>query len=272
MRCLASSLALLVLCIAPVAADLTITVNTSIEGAMLPAAGGDVVTKIVTRIKGTKSRTDVELDDQTVSAIVDYATQQTIVLRPEEKTAYMMDVIAPPDFPAAKLPEIETTVKPTGQSREIEGASCEEYAVSMKLDLASMTAGRGSTMPPEAAAMMKDVRMRMIGSVWVSKAGPGVSEYAEFQKAAAKSALGAFARGGSGIPAGMDRLISGFAEAPGIPYLTDITMSFEGSGKMAAMMKQMGETKIVSRVSSVSTDPLDDTLFTIPEGYTVTKH
>jgi hypothetical protein len=74
-----------------------------------------------------------------------------------------------------------------------------------------------------------------------------------------------------GVPKGLEGLITGFAEAPGIPYLTELTMVMEGSGKIVEFMKQMGEMKIISRVTSVSTDGLDDTVFAVPEGYKIVK-
>ena len=41
--------------------------------------------------------------------------------------------------------------------------------------------------------------------------------------------------------------------------------------QMADMMKQMGTTKVTTKVSSISADPLSDDLFKIPEGYTTIK-
>ena len=65
--------------------------------------------------------------------------------------------------------------------------------------------------------------------------------------------------------------MAGFAEAPGIPYLTELTLTVEGSGPMVDMMKKMGEMKMISRVTSVTTDALADTLFKVPEDYKMVK-
>jgi hypothetical protein len=36
-------------------------------------------------------------------------------------------------------------------------------------------------------------------------------------------------------------------------------------------MKQMGPMKIIQKLESVSTDPIADDLFRVPEGYTIEK-
>jgi hypothetical protein len=61
------------------------------------------------------------------------------------------------------------------------------------------------------------------------------------------------------------------AGVPGLPYLTEITMEFQGTGPMVDMMKQMGPMKMVQKISSVSTAPLADDLFTIPADYRIEK-
>jgi hypothetical protein len=202
--------------------------------------------------------------------LMDVDARQTIVLRPDQKTAQVLDLGAPlvPGGAEMPMPKIETSLKPTGQKRSIDGAACEEYAISIRMDMAPMAAGRGD-MPPEAAAMLKDFRVTMAGSAWVARSVPGAAEYAAFQAATAKIAAGAMsAARGSGLPPGLDRLLTGFSDAPGIPYLTEMVMSMEG-GQMADVMKQMGQMKITTRVTAVSTEPLSDDLFKVPEGYTV---
>jgi hypothetical protein len=130
----------------------------------------------------------------------------------------------------------------------------------------------GQQMPPEAAAMMKDVNMAMSGSVWTAKSAPGAAEYSAYTQAALKSGIFAAM---SGLPAGtsggMDKLMAAAASAPGVPYLTEITMTMEGSGPMAEAMKNMGPMKMVQKLTSISTDSVSDDLFKVPEGYTVEK-
>jgi hypothetical protein len=75
----------------------------------------------------------------------------------------------------------------------------------------------------------------------------------------------------AGQSGGMDKLMAAAASAPGLPYLTEITMTMEGSGPMVEAMKNMGPMKMVQKVTSVSTDTLSDDLFKVPDGYTVEK-
>jgi hypothetical protein len=265
--------------VTPPAADLTITTVTTIEGAMMSPGPGGITPKVVVRISGTKSRMDVDTGDQVIVTISDTATNQAWLLRPDEKTAQLLqpEATGPSDSPAMAVPGIDATVTPTGQKRDINGVSCDEYAVTMKLDLASV-AGGGGALPPEAASMLKDVFLQVSGSIWAAKDAPGAAEYAAFQKIASRLAaavagrtVSAGAGGPAPIPSGMDRLLTGFPEASGIPYLTELTTRLEGTGQLVALLQQMGQMKITGKVSTISTEPVPADLFTVPEGYTILK-
>ena len=52
----------------------------------------------------------------------------------------------------------------------------------------------------------------------------------------------------------MERLFTGFPEATGIPYLTELTTAVEGTGQFVALLQGMAQMKIVSKVTGVSTD------------------
>ena len=251
------------------------TMTTTMEGA-IASAGGGVSPKVVTRISGTRSRTDVDTGDQVVTTIIDSATGQTYVLRPSEKTAMLVssDALAPQNGPASAPAQ----VKATGKTRDIEGVTCAEYAVTMKMDMATMAAGSGGSLPPEAATMLKDVFVRITGSVWAAKDAPGVADYVAWQQAAGKVAVAAMSRIAAApgspaatMPSGIERLVTGFPEASGIPYLTELTTALEGSGQLVALMQQMGQMKITSKVTAISTDPVAADVFTVPEGYTIVK-
>jgi hypothetical protein len=265
--------------VTPLSADLTLTTVTTIDGAMMSAGSGGITSKVVVRISGTKSRMDIDTGDQVIAAISDTSTNQAYLLRPEEKTAQLLqpETAGPSDSPTVAVPGIDASVTPTGQKREINGVSCDEYAVTMKLDLASV-AGGGGALPPEAATMLKDVFLQVSGSIWAAKDAPGAADYAAFQKTASRLAAAAAGRtvsGGAGgpapIPSGMDRLLTGFPEASGIPYLTELTTRLEGTGQLVALLRQMGQMKITGKVSTVSTEPVPAELFNVPEGYTIIK-
>lgn len=279
-RLLLVSLACMALGSGGAAAELTITTTTTVEGGLSGTGAGGLAPKVVTRISGTKSRTDIDLGDQVVSTIIDTAAAQALVLQPEQKTALQFSTDTAALTPSSAPPPIETAVQPTGKTRDIDGVSCAEYSVTMKMEMAAMAAAGGSALPPETAAMLKGVIVRITGSTWVAKDAPGAADYAAFQQIAAKVAVAAMTRlsasapGGapaSPIPSGMERLVTGFPEAPGIPYLTELTTSIEGSGQLVAILQGLAQMKITSKVASLSTDPVPAGVFAVPEGYTVVK-
>ena len=256
------------LCMAPLGADVTITQSTSFEGGMMAAATQGATPKMVMRIKGTKMRTDFELMGQNTVTIVDVVSRQVIILDAAKKTA---QIITPE---AAKvpgeMPKIDASFKATGQSKTIEGAQCDEHTFTMKMDMSEM--GASGQMPPEAAAMMKDVQMMIAGNVWVAKSGPGTADYVALQKAAiAANMAGALTGAGGRTPGGMEKMLAAAASAPGLPYLSEINTSFSGTGPMVQMLQQSGAMKITQKVTSVSTDAIPDDMFTVPEGYQVEK-
>src|SRR5919106_5284459 len=81
---------LVVLFSAAVSADVTITQTMTLEGAAAAAAGNVQMPRVVTRIKGMKSRTDVEVMGQTFTAITDVTAGQVVVLQHATKTALIL--------------------------------------------------------------------------------------------------------------------------------------------------------------------------------------
>ena len=75
---------------------------------------------------------------------------------------------------------------------------------------------------------------------------------------------------GINIP-GMDKLMKAMAGLDGMTYLTEMTMTVEGTGQMADMMKQMGADEDHHRSTRSTTDAISDDLFKVPEGYTIVK-
>ena len=260
------ALALVAVALVPVRADLTMIQTMTMEGPAAAAMGGQMPT-ITLRIKGSKARSDVQAPNMTVVAITDLATKQVTILNSSTKTAQVIGAGA--GATTLPAPKVDVSYKPTGKTQTIDGQACDEYQFAMTLNMAEMG---GQQMPPEAAAMMKDVRMVMNGSVWTAKSAPGASEYTAYTQAALKSGIFAAM---SGMPAGssggLDKLMAAAASAPGVPYLTEIAMTVEGTGPMVEAMKNMGPMKMVQKLTSISTESVSDDLFKVPEGYTIEK-
>jgi hypothetical protein len=257
-------------CSTPLLADVKVTSTTTLEGPMAAMMGG-VTPTMVTHIKGYKSRTDIQVGEQQFSTIIDAQTRQIIMLNSAERTAR---ILTPDSIPAGQpgaaiaMPKVDATVTPTGQSKVIDGTKCDEQAIALTISMAEMAAG--PRMSPQAAEMMKDVKVRMGGSAWIAKAGPGVAEYIAFQSASAKQSLAALTRAMPGAgPMGLDRLMESFSGASGLAYLTELKLEIEGGGEMAGLLKQFGDMKFTNRVTDVSTEPLPDDLFTVPADYKV---
>jgi len=69
----------------------------------------------------------------------------------------------------------------------------------------------------------------------------------------------------------MDKVMKAIAGTDGMAYLTEVTITAEGSGQVADMMRSMGPMKVTTRTTSVNTDAVADDLFTIPADYKVIK-
>lgn len=270
-----ATLAAVALCSSVLRADVTVVQTTSVEGGMAAAVpGANNSSKMTVYVKGMKSRSEMSGGPISLITIVDVDTKQVIVLRPDQKTATVMSVMKPPaaatgttmTIPAGA---IDATMKATGKSQVIDGVKTDEFAFTTAMDLSAFSGGQ---MPPEAAAMLQGLKMNVAGSLWVAKEVPGAAEYATFQKAAAASEMSAAAMGAAGISMpGMDKMLKAMGSIDGLAYLSEMTMSVEGTGQVADMMKQMGAMKIITKVSSVTAEPISDDLFKVPEGYTVVK-
>ena len=270
-----TTIAVVAVALAPLRADVMITQTITIEGPMAAAMGGQEP-KILLRIKGNKSRTDADVMNTTMASITDLDTKQLIVLNGTDKTAQItalgVPAAAKPETPDAKPLDMDVTFKATGNTRKLEAGSCDDHSFSLTMDMAQF--GNQAQMPPETAEMLKGVRIVANGISCIAKEGKGVAEFAAFQKAAVKgglmsAAMGAMPGGGSG--GGMEKLMSAVASAPGMPYVTEITMTFEGTGPMVDMMKQMGAVKIIQKTTNVSTDPIGDDMFKVPADYKITE-
>jgi hypothetical protein len=176
---------------------------------------------------------------------------------------------APPITGTVKM---DASISPTGKSRLIDGFKCDESTFTTTMSVSDVA---GPNMPPDAAAMMKDLNLNlsMKGTMWVTHDAPGAAEYLAYQKALLSADLTAAAVGASGLNMpGIDKMMKAMASVNGMAYLNEMTVTVEGSGQLAELMRQMmGAMKVTTRTTSVTTDPISDDLLKIPEGYTVVK-
>jgi hypothetical protein len=265
-----TTLTVLAVCTTAVHADVTVVQTTTIEGGMAAMAGQSMSPKTTSRIKGKKARNDIDAQMLQISTIADLDANQVILLRPDQKTAQVITSSnGASSGKAAAAPAIDSSVKPTGKSQVIDGIKCDEYTFTLSMNMGEMNPG--GQMPPEALEAMKGVKMNMSGSLWVAKDVPGATEYIAFQKAAASTDLSSILSGASGMMPGMDKMMKAMGSVNGMAYMSEMTMTIEGTGQIAEMMQQMGPMRITTKVTSITTDPISDDLFKVPEGYSIIK-
>jgi Domain of unknown function (DUF4412) len=252
-----SSIGLLCLGLAaPATADVTTKHKSGGKG-----MGGMMSGEMTQYVKGLKMRTDQNLAGQETTTIIDIAAKQMIVLHHAKKEADVFDMTKL-SANMAKMPvsDIKASITPTGQTRQIAGATCTVYDVKVTAPM-SLRADAGLTLV-------------MSGPHCLVKSGPGLAEYKALYRAVAENGffLGDPAQA-SMQPSqakAMTEMYSKMAEL-GVPYAAEMNITFEGSGPMAAMMSKMGGNSITNEVTSVSTAPIADSTFEVPAGYKVNK-
>src|SRR5258708_12054131 len=144
-------------CSAVVRADVTIVQTTTMEGGMAAMGGANMSPKMTNRIKGMKSRSDVDLPNVNASTIIDLVTKQVVVLRHDQKTAQILGAAAPV-APATTTVTVDASVTPTGKSQVIDGIKCDQYTFATTMSMAEMSAPQ---MPPAAAEILNDLTTLM---------------------------------------------------------------------------------------------------------------
>jgi Domain of unknown function (DUF4412) len=252
-----SSIGLLCLALAaPATADVTTKHKSGGKG-----MGGVIAGEMTQYVKGLKMRTDQNMAGQQTTTIMDVAAKQMIVLYHDKKEANVFDMTKL-SANMAKMPvtDIKASITPTGQTRQIAGATCTVYDVKVTAPMA-LRADAGLTLV-------------MSGPHCLAKNGPGQADYKAIYRAVAENGffLGDPAQA-SAQPSqakAMTEMYSKMAEL-GMPYAAEMNITFEGSGPMAAMMSKMGGNSITNEITSVSTEPIPDSTFEVPAGYKVNK-
>jgi hypothetical protein len=264
--------ALVALGSAAVRADVTVTTEVTIDGPMAAMMSG-AMPRMIMRIKGTKSRTDVEVMGQSMSTITDLTARQVIVLTPSQKTAQVFDATQLEALAATAPapPRLDVTFEPTGQTQTIGGQPCEQFSFSTAMDVSQMSTV-APQMPKEALEMLKGAKMITKGSIWVAKSAPGAAEYAAYMKAAVAANLASPSVSGLGPAQGsLDQAMRLFGRAEGLAYLSEVELSLEGNAPILEMLKQVATMRMTSKVTDVSVSPIADDLFALPADYTATK-
>src|SRR6516225_7765485 len=113
-------------CSAALRADVTIVQTTTIDGGMAAMSGQAMSPTTTTRIKGLKSRSDIDSEMIKLSGIADLETKQVIVLSPGQKTAQVLTPASvagavKDSAPGVTPPVVNWSINPTGKSQVIDG-------------------------------------------------------------------------------------------------------------------------------------------------------
>ena len=238
---------LLVCTAAPAHADLGMTMTMSMN-----AGGMAVNATMETRVKALKLRSDIKLMQQDMSIFFDAAAKEVWMVNHATREITSAD----PATVAGNLPvafgEAVVSMKPTGQTREYLGRTCQGYALEMTVP---MTLGQ------------ETVSMKMTGTLWIADKGPGVDEYKAVSKAAAEFGVSTSFMAQGPTMKGMVEMQKAMADA-GIPLAQEFQMTLEGTGQAAAAMAQFGNMTMSMTVTALSTDPIPDDVLALPAGYT----
>ena len=246
-------LALIVLAVAAAPAFADVTMTTMISSTVGPIVVSGQSTGFE---KGTKLRVDNKFDAQVVkmdqSILLDLVTRQVLVVDHGAREVRAFDA----GQALAGLPvttgEVSVSVKPTGETKLIVGRVCRGFTIEMSLPM---------TVNGEA------MTMKASGSMWMAKDDAVLAEYQAAQKTLADAGVSLMPFGQGPQAKGMAEVSKALAGA-GIMMEQELHMTVEGAGQTAQMMGQMGGITMKLTVTAISTDPIPDSKFAIPEGYT----
>jgi len=237
----------------PARADVTLKSQSTGKGMMGGAMSGDQTQYV----KGTRTRSDRTAGGKQTSTIIDASARQMIVLDHDKKQAEVIDMTTIGDsMTKAGVTDINVSITPTGQTRQVAGSACTVYDVKVSVP---MMANSGMT-------------MTMAGPQCLAKNAPGHADFAAFFKAASEKGFFLDPQQAKAQPAAakaMADMQRKMAEL-GVPLATEMNITMGGDGPMAEMMKKMGST-VTTEVTAISTAAIPDSMFEVPAGYKVSK-
>jgi hypothetical protein len=237
----------LVLSVAAASADVTVTMSISVNAAQMSISG-----TTTSSAKGTKFRVDTEMSGQSVTILSDSATKQQWKIDHATKQIEPFDEKAAMASLPVSLGEAKAAVTPNGQTREILGRQCQGYTVEVTVPM---------TMAGET------IVMKMSGPAWIAKDGAGVTEFRAAQKAFSDVGMSTSVLAQGPQALGMAELAKVLGGA-GVVMEQENQMALEGTGQMAQIMAQMGGMTMATKVTAITVDPIPDSKFALPEGYT----
>jgi hypothetical protein len=238
--------AALVLSAAAASADVTVTMTISGSAAQTAISG-----TTTTWAKGTKLRVDTEMLGQSLTILTDSATKQQWKIDHGAKQIEPFDPNAAMAALPVSLGDVKAVVAPNGQTKEVLGRHCQGYTVEV-------------TIPMTLAG--ETIVMKISGPAWIAKDGAGVAELRAAQKALSAQGMSTLPFAPGPQAKGMAELTKVLGEA-GVVLEQENQITMEGTGQMAQMVAQLGSMTFITKVTVLTTDPIPDSTFALPEGY-----
>ena len=240
------------------AASSTLSADVLISETVQAQAGGRAITGVrTTYIKGSYMRVETVQNKEAATTLYDLPAGVSVILQPNKKRAELREI-------AARHAELErlypreravVTVNPTGASKEVAAAPCNEHAFNIRVP---MTSDGG-------------LALLMTGTACVATSVAGAQDYATFAQAAIERQLVLGSSSSNRILLAMTRaqteLYRTLVAVGGIPYMIDLTTSVEGKGMVAGMVRKLLSGTRTTTVTKVVTGPLADGFFAIPDGW-----
>ncbi|MBL8142978.1 MAG: hypothetical protein JNM38_17795 [Acidobacteria bacterium] len=261
-----------------VLASADVTITSSMTGRAGNAPGGpagrasstDVSGTQVSFYKGAKLRTDSTMRGTTRTTIVDLGAKTIFVIDHAAKSAIRHAITQ--STGDAKATMTDVTLTPTGKTRILLGQSSDEYAWS--ITFVDFPASNGAA---------RKTRWTVSGTAWLVSGGPLNADYTSFHATAADLGLPVnapappVARNLAAATAAVQVALA----ARGVAYALDSAVAFEDITTSDTLLDRQpvppgaprtqagngGTSSMV--VTKVSADPIPDSTFEVPAGYSV---
>jgi hypothetical protein len=198
---------------------------------------------------------------KTRTTIFDVDAQKMYIFDSGKKEADVWDMAAFSEELAKNidLSDMQASITPNGQTKEIDGHHAIGYDVMISLE----SAMNGNK------SMMMTVTVQ--GPIWIVKGVPGAAEYSHFYKTAAEKGWifsdPRAAKSQPGQAKAIAEMYKKIADIGGIGYESDLQIKVSGTGPMAGLMARLGNMSMTTVITSAKEGALDDALFAPPADY-----
>lgn len=240
---------------APARADLSMVGRSTVVAMGMQGTGQEGLW-----LKKTRIRRDLVDRGKAYSHLYDLGTREITVINHSLRQAevYPMNSLKPDPNTRVAAKDVKLRFNPTGQRRQLQAWSCEEYALNL-------------SMPVEVGGERVDFELD--GQVWLARFTREQGETAAFVHAAQTPdffmGVPAMAKASPSQAQGISEAFRRIAPL-GLLCSLDVHLKYEGNGRLAELSRKMA-SRISVAYERYGGDPLKDEVFDIPAGYLVVR-